>query len=148
MEWFMCLHCRVCRAPTTYTVHLQNAMSIASSYLAIRLFLLPIQKTTILNGLSDRLCWHWLPPILGVPKAPQDERHVCDQSHQKDQPLCVKWPFATILSTCVLRIVAKGQWTKVKNKGSATKVRNSKDDTLSSSQTGMKHTQKGVWLRV
>jgi hypothetical protein len=32
----------------------------------------------------------------------------------------VKWPFATILSTCVLRIVAKGYLTKVKNKGSVT----------------------------
>ena len=38
--------------------------------------------------------------------------------------------FATILSTRVLRIVAKVLTTKVKNEGSVTYVRNSKGETL------------------
>ncbi len=29
-----------------------------------------------------------MPSILKVPKAPQDESHICDQSHHSDQPLC------------------------------------------------------------
>ncbi len=48
--------------------------------------MLPIARSNDTHWLSDKLCQHWLPPILGVPKAPQDESHVCDQSHHNDQP--------------------------------------------------------------
>ncbi len=59
-----------------------------SSYLTISVFMLPIAKSNDTHRLSDKLCLHRLPPILGVPKALQDESHVCDQSHHNDQPSC------------------------------------------------------------
>ncbi len=34
------------------------------------------------------MCRHRLPPILRTPLAPQDEGHVCGQSHHNNQPLC------------------------------------------------------------
>ncbi len=56
-----------------------------SSYLTIRLVMLPITRSNDTHRLSNKLCQHWLPPILGMAKAPQDE---CDQSHHNNQPSC------------------------------------------------------------
>ncbi len=69
-----------------------------SSYLTIRLFMLSIAKSNDTHWLSDKLCWHQFQPILGVTKVPQDECHVCDQSHQNNQPLCQR--FALVGNKC------------------------------------------------
>ncbi len=45
----------------------------------------------------------------------QAEHGDCTDNSKHSQD--VKWPFATILNTRVLRIVAKGHLTKVKNEG-------------------------------
>ncbi len=68
--------------------HHQSTPCICKVQCLVRLFMLPTATSNDTHWLSDKLRWHRLPSILGVSKAPQDESHVCDQSHHNDQPLC------------------------------------------------------------
>ncbi len=76
-----------------YTLHLQNATSTRHPTWQIRLFTLPIARSNDTHRLNDKPCQHQMPPILRVPKLPQDESHVCDQNHHNNQPLCQRLTF-------------------------------------------------------
>ncbi len=76
------------RAPTIYTLHQQSAMWRHHPTCQSGCSCCQSQEAILLTGYNDKLCWHWLPPILGVPKAPQDDSHICVQSHHNDQPSC------------------------------------------------------------
>ncbi len=66
-----------------------------SSYLTIRMFMLPIARSNDTQWLSDKSCWHWLPPILKAQCATRWKPHL--------------WPKSSQLSTLVPKVSLGGK---------------------------------------